>query len=304
VLTPIASAGTYRVKSGDTLSAIAARAETTVAALAQLNHLSIAGPLLADALLELPSRPAPTVDYRVAAGDSLSALALRFHTTIAALATENHIDAARPIDIGTTLRIPLPAGHAAAVALAHYVVRPGDSLSAIALRTGVSMGALSALNRLDPAAVLEVGTRLTLPLGATRDVAQTFDRSTVRGSIAYWSAHYGVNVDLAAALAWMESGFNNALVSDDGARGVMQVMPQTWSYVEQVLLLGESVPDSADGNVRVGIAYLHHLLHLYDGNERNALAAYYQGARALQQDGPLPGTDQYVNDVLALSERL
>ena len=134
-------------------------------------------------------------------------------------------------------------------------------------------------------------------------MAQTFDRSTVRGSIAYWSAHYGVNEDLAAALAWMESGLNNALISGDGALGVMQIMPQTWSYVEQVLLLGQPVPDSPDGNVRVGVAYLHHLLHLYNGNERDALAAYYQGARALAQHGPLPGTDQYVDDVLALAGR-
>ena len=59
VLAPTASAGTYRVKPGDTLSAIAARDRTTVAALARLNHLSIAGPLLAGTLLELPSRPLP-----------------------------------------------------------------------------------------------------------------------------------------------------------------------------------------------------------------------------------------------------
>ena len=38
----------------------------------------------------------------------------------------------------------------------------------------------------------------------------------------------GVSPSLAAAVAWQESGFNNAMVSGANARGVMQVMPGTW----------------------------------------------------------------------------
>ena len=105
------------------------------------------------------------------------------------------------------------------------------------------------------------------------------------------------------ALAWMESGFNNTLVSTAGAVGVMQITPETWSYVQQVLLLGKPVPHTSDGNVRVGVAYLHHLLHIYGGDPHRALAAYYQGARSLDQRGLLPGTSQYVNDILALEQR-
>ena len=105
------------------------------------------------------------------------------------------------------------------------------------------------------------------------------------------------------ALAWMESGFNNLLVSNAGALGVMQITPETWNYVEQVLLLGQRVPDTADGNVRIGVAYIHHLLHVFDGDQRRALAAYYQGARSLKQHGLLAGTSQYVNDILALEQR-
>ena len=43
--------------------------------------------------------------------------------------------------------------------------------------------------------------------------------------------------------------------------------------------------------------------HLFGGSERQALAAYYQGARALQDAGFLPGTKQYVDDILALKTR-
>jgi soluble lytic murein transglycosylase-like protein len=84
----------------------------------------------------------------------------------------------------------------------------------------------------------------------------------------------------------------------------MQITPETWSYVEQVLLLGAPVPHTPDGNVRIGVAYLHHLLDLYGGDAHRALAAYYQGARSLALDGFLPGTGQYVADILALRHRL
>jgi N-acetylmuramoyl-L-alanine amidase len=125
----------------------------------------------------------------------------------------------------------------------------------------------------------------------------------VRGSIVYWANHYGVDAHLAAALAWMESGFNNTMVSPAGAVGVMQVTPDTWDFVEGVLLLGQKVSHDTDGNVRVGIAYLHHLLNVFNGDERLALAAYYQGALAVKQSGFLPGTKQYVDDILALKQR-
>src|SRR6202011_4599133 len=128
-----------------------------------------------------------------------------------------------------------------------------------------------------------VGTRLMLPAATIANASLAFSGSNVHDSIIHWADHYGVNQHLVAALAWMESGYNNELVSPAGAVGVMQITPDTWSYVEQVLLLGQLVPHTPDGNVRVGVAYLHHLLHIYGGGERDALAAYYQGARALQQ---------------------
>src|SRR6185503_1191850 len=56
--------------------------------------------------------------------------------------------------------------------------------------------------------------------------------SDVRAAIGYWSGVYDVDPRLVRALAWWESGFNNALVSRAGARGVMQVTPATWRYAE------------------------------------------------------------------------
>ena len=71
---------------------------------------------------------------------------------------------------------------------------------------------------------------------------------------------YGVSPSLAAAIAWQESGFNNGMVSCANARGVMQVMPGTWDYVEQNLARPQARPDSATDNVHAGVLYLRHLL--------------------------------------------
>jgi soluble lytic murein transglycosylase-like protein len=118
-----------------------------------------------------------------------------------------------------------------------------------------------------------------------------------------WAAHYGIDPHLVRGLAWMESGYQQEVVSAVGARGVMQITDETWSYVETVLL-GQAVPHDLDGNVRVGVAYLRELLREFDSDAPSALAAYVQGPRSVREDGLLPETRLYVADVLALRERL
>jgi LysM repeat protein len=234
--------------------------------------------------------------YRVRPGDTLTGIAAHYGLSVGRLARANGVSLSQTLLSGSLLHVP-------AGAATTYTVRPGDSLSSIALSHSVSLGALADLNRIELGDVLPIGKRLVLPANALSGALDTFPRSSVRGSIAYWANHYGVDQHLAMALAWMESGFNNEMVSPAGAVGVMQITPDTWDYVQQVLLLGRGVPHDADGNVRIGVAYLHHLLHLFGGDERQALAAYYQGARALQDAGLLPGTKQYVDDIIALKAR-
>ena len=81
----------------------------------------------------------------------------------------------------------------------------------------------------------------------------------VRAALDYWSGRYGVDARLVRAVAWFESGYNNALVSKAGAQGVMQVTPATWDYVE-VVLVGRKIPHTLSGNVQVGVAFLRQLL--------------------------------------------
>ena len=194
-----------------------------------------------------------------------------------------------------------------------YVVKPGDSLTSIAHGAGTSLAKLARLNHVDPARVLLIGKHLRVPARAVAAAAApppqvaraavTTDASSVRASLDRWAAHYGIDPSLAHALAWMESGYNNTVVSSVGAQGVMQLLPTTWDYVETVLV-GHAIPHDADGNVHAGLAYLHHLLSVFNGNERLALSAWYQGERSVRQQGPLNVTVTFVSDVLALKQRM
>src|SRR5207244_11783645 len=104
-------------------------------------------------------------------------------------------------------------------------------------------------------------------------------------------------------VACMEAGFQPKLTPPLGAWGVMQVTPATWDYVETVLI-GASIPRTADGNVRVGMAFLAHLLREFRGSERLAIAAWYQGPASVRRRGLLRETSAFVADVLALTTRL
>jgi hypothetical protein len=181
-----------------------------------------------------------------------------------------------------------------------HVVRPGETLTSIATRTGTTVPALARRNRLDARGVLLVGTSLVVPQ-ATGPRATS--RGEVEASLSRWSSHYGVDVALARALAWQESGFQNHVRSSAGAAGVMQVIPATWFFVER-FVIGDPVPRTPDGNVRVGVAYLHHLLREFHGDERLALAAYHQGPAAVRRRGLLRPTRRFVANVLALRGRV
>jgi peptidoglycan hydrolase-like protein with peptidoglycan-binding domain len=180
-------------------------------------------------------------------------------------------------------------------------IAPGETLTAISRRYGVTVRSIARANRLDPRRFIIAGARLRIPRApAWPAMAQPF---AVRAAIDYWSKVYGVDPRLVRGIAWWESGFNNSLVSPAGARGVMQILPATWDYVETVLVR-RRIPRTLSGNVLVGVAFLDQLLREFRGNVRLALAAYVQGPQSVRTDGVFRETRRYVAGVLALSRRL
>ncbi|MCB9421389.1 MAG: LysM peptidoglycan-binding domain-containing protein [Ardenticatenaceae bacterium] len=114
------SALAYKVQWGDTLNKIAARFGVSVQAIVSANNISNPNLIYADQILQIPDgnatpvpqTPSPTTPvptggtYTVKTGDTLSAIARRFGTTIAAIAQANNISNVNLIYVGQVLTIP------------------------------------------------------------------------------------------------------------------------------------------------------------------------------------------------------
>ena len=297
--------------------------------------------VLATAVLAAPAAAWAGVPHTVSPGETLWSLAAAQNMTTRAFAAANGLSEDAQIVAGSTIQLPTVSEAAAALASAPaataqaaaqatatpsqapppmggYTVRPGDTLSGLAAQAGVSVEAIAAMNGLDPAGYLIAGTVIKLPTGATAPasaaepapapVVPAADPSpsptrVTSADIAAVAARNGVPTDLSAAIAWQESGFNNAMVSSANARGVMQVMPGTWDWVQANLAKRQLDPSSAIDNVGAGVLYLGHLLQQTGGDYAMAAAAYYQGLSSVQRIGMLPETQRYVANVMALRSR-
>lgn len=124
-------------------------------------------------------------------------------------------------------------------------------------------------------------------------------RSVIVDEAMYW----GVEPELALAVARVESNFNPRALSHAGARGVMQIMPATARSEYGVPKYELYDPNT---NIRIGVRYLKQLLNRYDDNEELALSHYNGGSKVRRDDGSLaviPYTRDYVDKVLAQKAR-
>ncbi len=296
-----------------------------------------------DAQLVTTSGPAATSatgSYVVQPGDSLTAIAARAGISVAELATINGIDPNAYLLSGTALQLSGSMGSSGSApaqfvstsgppvtsarsASGSYVVQPGDSLTAIAARAGISVAELAAINGIDPNAYLLSGTALQLsgssgavpsastqPVGAVAQGSPTDPpyptaETVTPGQVGSIASANGVSPSLADAIAYQESGFNNDAVSSADARGVMQILPGTWQWIQQTLDQGGPplAPALAADNVRGGVLLLRSLLNSTGGDPAMAAAGYFQGLPSVQQNGLYPSTQQYVNDVMSLRQQ-
>lgn len=104
---PFARASEQHVVSpGETLSSIARRYGVSVERLARLNELADPNLIIAGQRLRVPARAVVTSVHVVAPGETLSAIAARYGTTVAALARANRIEDVNLIVAGAQLAIP------------------------------------------------------------------------------------------------------------------------------------------------------------------------------------------------------
>ncbi|CAN5158278.1 hypothetical protein BH18ACT9_BH18ACT9_21840 [soil metagenome] len=127
------------------------------------------------------------------------------------------------------------------------------------------------------------------------------DRPQVRRAIADKARRQGVNRDLALAIAWQESGWQQRQISSAGALGAMQIMPATGRWISE--LVGRRLnPRDLYHNARTGVRLIRILRT--EARPRVAIAGYYQGLAGVRRDGMYPSTKEYVASVMALKKRI
>ncbi|NKY41363.1 lytic transglycosylase, partial [Cellulomonas septica] len=269
------------VRSGDTVSHIAARHGSTVTAVRQANGLDARAFIRVGQVLTIPTgssgvrvapvattAPAPAAaTYTVRNGDTVSHIASRHGTTVAAIVSANGLDARAFIRVGQTLTIP-----------------------GVAPAAATSVGSTFA-GRSYPAATVSAANANLAALRASAVPS----KADMRAKITATARAYGVDPALALAVAFQESGFNHAVVSPANAIGTMQVIPSSGKWASD--LVGRPLDLlNPDDNVVAGVAILRSLVRNAP-DLPTAIAGYYQGASSVKRNGMFTDTKQYVANV-------
>ena len=269
------------VRPGDTLWDLARTHGTSVSALRALNDLPGNGTIYAGQSLRISggtssgagSSTGSAASHRVASGETLSHLALRYGVSSSAIASANGLTGGR-IYAGSTLRIPgaTRAASTAGVPTTNAGVRiPERVRSSVAENRRVLAG------RSHPS------------------------KAEVRRMVAATARRHGVSPSLAVAVAYHESGFQQRVVSGVNAIGVMQVLPSTGRVLSQQTGRSLDLLDTSD-NITAGVLLLRQLLRS-EGTADRALAGYYQGLGSIARTGVLPQTRAYIDSITVLRAR-
>lgn len=177
----------YKVKSGDTLTAVAKRYNIGLSDLASANGLNTNSNLILGRTITIPAsgsvassaskssgsaasssststntassssgkKLGNTENYKVQPGDGLIALARRFGVSADDLAATNNLATNAQLQRGQTIKVPK--------ATVSYTVGSGDSLIGLARKYGVSTQELADMNSIAVDTMLQRGQRLTVP---------------------------------------------------------------------------------------------------------------------------------------------
>ncbi len=155
------------VERGETLSVIAARYGTTVDVIVQANGIANPNLIYVGQRLTIPTQGsvAPEESYVVQPGDTLSGIAVRFGTTVSAIAQANDISTPSLIYPGQRLIIPSAVQQPSELPTQAqvHVVRPGEYLSQIARLYGTTVWALAVANDMANPSLIYPGQRLIIP---------------------------------------------------------------------------------------------------------------------------------------------
>lgn len=161
-------AGEVVVKRGETLSEIADRYGTSVNRLMEMNGLRNANDLWAGSRIKVPGNVysgGGSGNYTVKAGETLSEIADRYGTSVDRLVQLNGLRDANDLWAGSRIQVPGASARPRVAVNKNaktHRVQPGESLSSIADRYGVSMQRLIAINGISNPNQVMAGSTLTL----------------------------------------------------------------------------------------------------------------------------------------------
>ncbi|WP_425562093.1 LysM peptidoglycan-binding domain-containing protein [Microbacterium kribbense] len=210
------------------------------------------------------AKPTGTAGYTVRSGDTVSAIARRFGQSTQAVLTANKLRWSSIIYPGQKLVIPGQAARPAAappapkpaprptpaaanpapanqpapasVGADSYVVRAGDTMSAIAARNGVSVTALLSANGMDWASIIYPGQQIRIPSSGIPGLST--DQAANARLIARIGRQLGVSdrgIAIALGTSMQESGLRNLDYGDRDSLGLFQQRPSTgWGTAAQV----------------------------------------------------------------------
>lgn len=99
--------------------------------------------------------------------------------------------------------------------------------------------------------------------------------------IERFAKEYSVDASFVSAIIKCESSYQSTAVSRVNARGLMQIMPETGTWLAGRLGLSNYQPDALfdpETNIRFGAHYLAYLSDMFAGNPVMVAAAYHAGA--------------------------
>ena len=269
----------YVVRSGDTVGHIATRTGSSVAAIARANSLANAAKVRIGQTLTIPTgaaaaavvvaaAPAAAASHRVASGETVSAIAKRYGTSVTAIVAANGLDARAFIRVGQQLAIP------------------GSASAPVAQLVGNTFA-----GRTYPAAVVasaNINKATLLGVGVPT-------KAQMQAKVVATARAMGVDPALAQAIAFQESGFKHSAVSPANAIGTMQVIPSSGEWASGLVGRHLNLLDP-DDNVAAGVAILARLQRI-SADLPTAIAGYYQGASSVRRNGMFADTRVYVANI-------
>lgn len=307
---PANAGGSYTVKSGDTLSAIAARHNVSLSDVFSWNGLNMRSIIY------------PGQKIKVGAGEAASPAPATPAAPAPALQP-----ASAPAAPAAPTPAPAPSGA--------YTIKAGDTLSAIASRHGVKLSDLLAANQLSMTAIIYPGNKLAIPGAPIQPAASTPaanvaplvpssflgfsypaavvssanenkallnaspvpSRAEMRTIVADTARRMGVEPSLALAFANQESGFNQRAVSPANAIGTMQVIPSSGQWASDLVGRQLNLLNPYD-NATAGVAIIKQLIATSKDVD-TAIAGYYQGQYSVSKNGLYDDTKAYVASIKA-----